>query len=145
MQESIGIRSEKENLMCLPSAFGISIKSAKLVCPPSAMYARIAWDTKRKCKVDVPAKHHLAYTPKMRIRCARQAPYMQDSLWIRSENANLRCQNGEFSIDSLWKMNLRCQNANSTIDSHWKCEFAMPERRFQYRIPNGNTNLRCQT
>ena len=80
LQESLGIRNENVNLMC----------------PSSAIYARIARDTQHHCEFDMAAtglqcKNYLGYTAKMRVVCARQAPYLQESLGIRSENATLMC------------------------------------------------------
>ena len=98
LQESFGIRIENENLKCrqapdlqeslrirngnvnfecskgleLQDSLGMRSKNANLMCPPSARFARIAWDTQRNCEFDVPAKrqickNRLGYAAKVRI------------------------------------------------------------------------------
>ena len=111
------------------------------MCPPSAMYANIAWETPRKCEFDAPAKRHvcknrLGNATKIRIRCTHQAPYMQESLGKHIENTSLMCAPSAMYARIACETQRKCEidvpakrHARIAWDTQRTCEFDVPAKR----------------
>ena len=86
-----------------------------LVCPPSARFTRIAWDTQRKYKLDEPVKRHicknlLGFPGKIRNGCASKCCKLQESFGIPSENTNWMSPSSAIYARISWDTQRKSEN-----------------------------------